>query len=163
MQTPVVQRCHSFPAGSHVSSFWMFSPKFLTTQLHYLVCRCPFAAFICCLIFPWCPLGDVNRGWCFLFCFDRQLYCFASLGLIAQLTAWFLCTSSSLKPDTQRLILTHDKWLHAVLPRCVLVFQTHSKCTEVYLSARVSRSSAGLIDWLNSQGGLRTIAVHVHK
>lgn len=94
----------------------------IITWLHYFVCHCPFTVFIFCLIFAWRPLRDANHGWCFLFSLDRQLYSFESLGLIALLTAWFLCTSLSLKPDTQQLILTHDKRWHAVLLRHVFVF-----------------------------------------
>lgn len=94
----------------------------IITQLHYLVCHWPFAVFICCLIFTWHPLRDGNHGWCFLFCFDRQLYSFQALGLIAPLTACFLCAGLSLKPETQRLILTRDKRSHAVLLQARICF-----------------------------------------
>lgn len=44
------------------------------------------------------------QGMFAVFLFDGRFYCFDSLGLIAQLTVWFLCTGLSLKSDTRQFI-----------------------------------------------------------
>lgn len=67
-----------------------------------------------------------------------------------QLSEWFLCTSLSLKLDTQWFILTHGERLHAVLPQCASSFrliQSKQGSTFVY-----EMSHTSLIDRLNSQG-----------
>lgn len=115
LEISVVQICQSFHA-------WVFGSKLLFCYHNtaaVFVCHCPLTALISSPDVPWekWTTGDVSRS-------DWHLYCFHISVRAARLTAWFPCTSLSPLPETQQLVLTHDKLSHAELLR-VFSFEDH--------------------------------------
>lgn len=133
-----------------------------TTQLHRLVS----VTFNCAYLLIWFSHNVPWDTWIsldvalFLF-LDIRLSCFIRHRLVEQLTTWFLCASSSSKPDTPDFILTCDERQCAVLLQQLVFdsFEVHWKSTFVW------KCHALQLDWLIDWGvrGSREHFRQIHK
>jgi len=99
---------------------------------------------------------DLSHKWCFLFFVYSFFLPAIKDWLLWQLTTWFLFTPLSPEPDTQHLILTCDRWSHAVLQHGVFVFQFPLKHIKPLCVRNVMNYS--WIDWFLEFGALRGVA-----